>query len=232
MLANKTIDWKKHCRLLLEDVAQYLNIPLEKVYSNAQEWSGKQVYELWDRVVGNSQEQDKLISFYQAHNENNICANALDNVRRFVHLCPKGLLDSDEKEKIGDYGCGVALYSFVLAMEKKCEVWLLDISESMKDFLCWRINKYQLNARLINYGSDLPNDFFDKIVCFDVLEHVPSPKKILQDITRSLRKGGRLFLFVQQTPGRWHLWHAIKEYRTIGLSYLKKSIVIPQAQTI
>jgi 2-polyprenyl-3-methyl-5-hydroxy-6-metoxy-1,4-benzoquinol methylase len=62
-------------------------------------------------------------------------------------------------------------------------------------------------------GARLPAESFDIITLFDVLEHVPDPKKFLLEVKRLLKKGG---LIVVNTPNgdsiparilgtRWHL---------------------------
>lgn len=51
----------------------------------------------------------------------------------------------------------------------------------------------------IDYVSDIlaipaPDDSFDVILCTEVLEHVPEPIKVLREISRLLRPGGRAFI--------------------------------------
>lgn len=42
---------------------------------------------------------------------------------------------------------------------------------------------------------------FDAAVCLQVLEHVPAPRRVLQELRRVLRPGGHLFL---SAPQSWH----------------------------
>jgi 2-polyprenyl-3-methyl-5-hydroxy-6-metoxy-1,4-benzoquinol methylase len=63
-------------------------------------------------------------------------------------------------------------------------------------------NKWLCNWGKENYGIDIkpgtifdykyPNDFFDVVTLWDVLEHVPDPKKVLDECNRILRSGGLL----------------------------------------
>lgn len=39
-----------------------------------------------------------------------------------------------------------------------------------------------------------PGDSFDAVVCLEVLEHVPAPQQVVNEIARVLRPGGRLWL--------------------------------------
>lgn len=40
----------------------------------------------------------------------------------------------------------------------------------------------------------VPDESFDVILCSEVLEHVPEPIKVIEEFSRILRQGGRLFL--------------------------------------
>jgi ubiquinone/menaquinone biosynthesis C-methylase UbiE len=58
----------------------------------------------------------------------------------------------------------------------------------------------------IDYISDansipVEDDAFDVIICTEVLEHVPEPIKVLQEIGRILRPGGNLILTAPLTSG-------------------------------
>ncbi|MBM3201746.1 MAG: methyltransferase domain-containing protein [Chlamydiae bacterium] len=51
----------------------------------------------------------------------------------------------------------------------------------------------------IDFVSDVTNipvedDFFDVVICTEVLEHVPHPDQVLYEISRILKKGGCVFL--------------------------------------
>src|SRR3990167_7207197 len=63
----------------------------------------------------------------------------------------------------------------------------------------------------------LPESAFDAIVCWDVLEHLPSPRAALENMTRALRPGGTLILGLPNvtspkglatklTPHGFHVW--------------------------
>lgn len=65
-------------------------------------------------------------------------------------------------------------------------------------------NKWLCNWGKNNYGIDIkpgtifdykyPDGFFDVITLWDVLEHVPDPKKVLVECNRILKKGGLLIV--------------------------------------
>lgn len=54
------------------------------------------------------------------------------------------------------------------------------------------------------------DEYFDLITCFDSIEHVKEPKKVLAEIRRCLKKGGRLMVLAP-TESRlfrliWYFW--------------------------
>jgi SAM-dependent methyltransferase len=70
--------------------------------------------------------------------------------------------------------------------------------------------------------SRLPfaTDVFDAVLCTQVLEHVPEPFEVLQEIQRVLKPTGRLFL---SAPQSWHQHqkpHDYYRYTSFGLRYL------------
>ncbi|MEP7358089.1 MAG: class I SAM-dependent methyltransferase, partial [Anaerolineales bacterium] len=69
-------------------------------------------------------------------------------------------------------------------------------------------------------GLPFSSAAFDAALCTQVLEHVPEPLQVLQEIYRVLRPGGRLFL---SAPQSWHQHqkpHDYFRYTSFGLRYL------------
>ena len=62
--------------------------------------------------------------------------------------------------------------------------------------------------------KEIPNHFFDAVVCFDVIEHVDNPQKILKNIRQKLKPNGLLFL---TTPNRLGLAGRIIKNKFWGL---------------
>ena len=61
---------------------------------------------------------------------------------------------------------------------------------------------------------------FDAVLCTQVLEHVPEPHVVLEELWRVLRSGGQLFL---SAPQSWHQHqkpHDYYRYTSFGLRYL------------
>lgn len=61
---------------------------------------------------------------------------------------------------------------------------------------------------------------FDAVLCIQTLEHVPEPARVLAELARVLRPGGRLYL---SAPQSWHQHqkpHDYFRYTSFGLRYL------------
>jgi SAM-dependent methyltransferase len=61
---------------------------------------------------------------------------------------------------------------------------------------------------------------FDAVICIQVLEHVSEPLQVLQEASRVLKPGGRLFL---SAPQSWHQHqkpHDYYRYTSFGMRYL------------
>jgi len=110
--------------------------------------------------------------------------------------------------KILDVGCGKKPYLHYF--RQKFYVGL-DIKSSVK-------------PDIIASADHLPfrNDAFDLVLLIEVLEHVPEPVKVLEEIRRVLRNGGFLFAAV---PQYWFLHEEPSDYwrfTSYGLSYMLK----------
>lgn len=64
------------------------------------------------------------------------------------------------------------------------------------DFTATDIKKYDGIDDIVDIGrpNSLNSDSFDLIICANVLEHVPNPKRAVDEMRFALREGGELFL--------------------------------------
>lgn len=141
---------------------------------------------------------DKIGKYYQSeeyysHQENNkgFIPRIYETVKGFnlkkkYKLATKGL----SKGKMLEIGCGAG--DFLKVMEK--HGWNcvgIEPSENAK-----AIAKKKVKAELLNPEdlSTLPDDSFDLITMWHVLEHVDNLKEEIMHLQRLLKKGGRLVL--------------------------------------
>lgn len=74
-------------------------------------------------------------------------------------------------------------------------------------------------------GNTLPfgDGTFDHVLCTEVLEHVPEPKRFLADLNRVLRSGGSLVLTVPWSARLHHMPHDYTRFTRFGLNLLLES---------
>lgn len=111
------------------------------------------------------------------------------------------------KGKVLDIGCGAKPYRKYLAVNS--EYIGMDESQKVKPDL-------QGAAQKIPFLGE----YFDSVLCTEVIEHLPAPQEAIQEIKRVLRKGGYLYLTV---PQEWCLHYEPNDYwrfTKYGIRYL------------
>ena len=118
------------------------------------------------------------------------------NFIRSRHVMRKVKIKSGEK--VFDAGCGVGLYSLRIAY-KGAYVVGGDLSPLFKYSLLFGDAKLTKRVDFIimdlNY-TPIKSESFDKILCVDVLEHIPNDKKVIAEFSRILKKNGEILIHV------------------------------------
>lgn len=80
------------------------------------------------------------------------------------------------------------------------------------------------NLDAISNLTDLPfkESSFDAVLCTQVLEHVPEPQQVIDEIARVLKPGGRLFLSAPQSWCQHQKPYDYFRYTSFGLAHLFK----------
>ena len=128
----------------------------------------------------------------------NNTANEYDSYRNRVYLkksikkIEKILIKFNllNKERILDLGVGTgSLLNYLIKNYNYKTIYGIDISEEMI-----KISRKKIQNGILKVSSaeEIPFDenFFDLLICIDVLEHVKDPIKVIQEITRVLKNGG------------------------------------------
>ena len=104
--------------------------------------------------------------------------------------------------KILDVGCGEGGTSLALA-ERGAQITAIDfnpkrIAKFRKEIFTAGVDLSIVvgNAQTLNF----PNEKFDCILLQDVLEHLPHPRRAIQEIIRVLKSNGLVYI---STPNRW-----------------------------
>jgi SAM-dependent methyltransferase len=104
------------------------------------------------------------------------------------------IASGNEGRKYLDYGAGIGSDALVFAAAG-FEVTLADVADPLLAFARWRCERRGITVQTIDLKRrQPPAQTFDAAVCFDVLEHVHRPLRTLDQINRSMRPGGLLFV--------------------------------------
>lgn len=106
----------------------------------------------------------------------------------FQELVPAGA-------KVLDYagGTGNALFA---TQALGYEVYFRELSALQIEFVRFRAHKYKIPMTFFDWWEELPKEYFDA-VCFDSIGHVEDQKADLTRMVGTLKKGGLLFLDVE-----------------------------------
>jgi len=106
------------------------------------------------------------------------------------------LLHVTEKDFTLDVGCGEAY----IMKRVKGNIIGLDLSSSALSLAKTRLRAVEKNNGYILMGDaqNLPfiNGSFDKIICSEILEHVPLPQKLISEVSRVMKNEGIAILTI------------------------------------
>jgi len=118
----------------------------------------------------------------QNYEENNKIA-----LRHFYRV-KQLLVDFSKKSKILDCGCGKGVLSNIL-FENGRNVYACDLDRK-------QFKAKNIPFKFANLNKKLPykNDFFDCVICLEVIEHLENPWLLIREIHRVLNKNGLLII--------------------------------------
>ena len=121
---------------------------------------------------------------------------------RYRTVIDRAAVGAAAAAKVLDYGCGDG--ALIGVMHRRfagtgTELHGFDpnpLAITMADSM---LTERAIGATLHRSAADLPDAYFDRIICTEVIEHASSPDNLLRDFARVLKPGGRL---VVTTPIR------------------------------
>mgnify|MGYP001603256529 CR=1 FL=1 len=117
------------------------------------------------------------------------------------------LLKNFEPKKILDAGCGIGLYTFMLAKRyPQAQILGIDMDEYKLEFCRRFATDHHITNVQFAKGDltkiKLGNDNYDLIVNIDVLEHIRPYQKVLKSFYSSLKLGGYFYIHTPQVNQR------------------------------
>lgn len=105
------------------------------------------------------------------------------------------------KDKIiADLGCGTGYGSKLIANKGAKKIYSFDIDPKVIDYAKKYYQSEKINYRALSADNTrLPNNSVDVVLCFEVIEHLEKPDKLLKEIFRILKPGGTCVL---STPNK------------------------------
>jgi SAM-dependent methyltransferase len=131
------------------------------------------------------------------------------------------LMRIKDGERVLDVGCGEGRHSWEACKRNDCLVCALDIEEVdlKKAHYTLHLLEQQGETRgrwLLLKGdvTSLPfeDDSFDKIICSEVLEHVPDDVQAIKELVRVLKADGKLAISVPSYLPETICWKLSKDY--------------------
>jgi len=133
-----------------------------------------------------------------------------------IHLSQKIIfhLGEGRGRKLLDIGCGAGRTALLVA-KRGFKVEGVDVEERVIKLARRKAKKEKLDGQArftcadIYKGLRFKKESFDVIICSEVIEHVPSPKKVIREAKYLLKTQGILIL---TTPHSQRLWTITDEY--------------------
>ncbi len=123
-------------------------------------------------------------------------------------------------DKILDLGCGEGRHAITAYMLEHVHAVGVDLSFSdlkitQERFKNFDSNDSEKNLSIIQANAMIlpfADNTFDKVICSEVLEHIPDYKSVLKEIKRVLKPNGQFAASVPRFLPEWICWQLSDEY--------------------
>ena len=139
-----------------------------------------------------------------------------DVMSKTEHLFRYAYADRRSEKTILDIGCGVGYGSHRLLNGGR-RITSIDVS---LEALRYGTQQYPGPDYVRASGEHLPfpDNSFDAVTAFEIIEHLESPDRFLKEIGRVVKPGGHLFI---SNPNPRHFWHLFRHHMR-GIPYPDK----------
>ncbi|MEO5356390.1 MAG: methyltransferase domain-containing protein [Nitrospirae bacterium YQR-1] len=116
--------------------------------------------------------------------------------------------------KILEAGCGAGRFTEII-LKTGALTYSFDYSNAVD--VCYENN---LNDRLCAFQGDIfnipfPENYFDKVFCYGVLQHTPNPRAAFYSLVRALKPGGKISVDCYLKDGRIEHWKSKYIWRPV-----------------
>ncbi len=128
-------------------------------------------------------------------------------------------------ERVLDLGCGEGRHAISAYLTADVHVIGLDLSEHdlatarqrLSEFVGDEAPRSKSCTFVHGSGHNLPfeDDSFDKVICAEVLEHIPDYESFLREIRRVLKPGGLFAVSVPRYFPEWVCWRLSRAYHEV-----------------
>lgn len=169
--ATRIVGW----HLGWDEDKDYPDYLLEK-YDYFQKKYGAKTYRMY------TENEELLFKMGTTSSEEDYYAFSRPDVQRLVNTDSKRILD---------VGCGAGMLGGSLKQERGVEVWGVEYVPEVAKVAAGRLDRV-ISGGIEDALAQLPDGYFDTIICADVLEHLVDPWQVLNDLKAKLAPGGEL----------------------------------------
>lgn len=95
----------------------------------------------------------------------------------------------EKYHKVLEIGCGEGNFTFCLKLG--CEIWGVELNSAAAEVASQKMQRV-LTGKYDQVSNQLPNDYFDLVICNDVIEHMEDHDAFLDSIRIKMRSGAYL----------------------------------------
>jgi SAM-dependent methyltransferase len=195
---------------LVQEAADFLGIPIGEAWDRLR-GAGDRFRQEWLATVTNPQDDRALTDFYNRSDTELfelIEWHATDPIHYRTLVVRDRALARPGRAHL-DYGSGIGNDALVFAAAG-FQTTLADISECLLAFAAWRCRRRGYAVKTVDLKREAPPaNTFDVVVCFDVLEHIPEPLRIVRTLRAALRERGVLVFHAPFADDPEHPMHVV-----------------------
>jgi len=135
-----------------------------------------------------------------------------------------------DQDRLLDLGCGEGRHAISAYMVQNLEAVGIDLSikdlqitkERFEQFIEPENGNKSLVISVAN-GEHLPfaDESFDKVICSEVLEHIPEYRSVIKEIARVVKTGGIAAISVPRYVPEWICWQLSDAYHEVEGGHIR-----------